>query len=52
MSALYETSNDLPEKVRTQVVELLNERLADAIDLATQTKQAHVQAPAKAGARR
>jgi starvation-inducible DNA-binding protein len=42
MSVLpHETSNDLPADVRTQVVELLNERLADGIDLATQTKQAH-----------
>jgi starvation-inducible DNA-binding protein len=37
----YETSNDLPEDVRGQVIDLLNQRLADAIDLATQTKQAH-----------
>lgn len=35
------TKNDLPETVRTKVVELLNARLADAIDLETQTKQAH-----------
>jgi starvation-inducible DNA-binding protein len=42
MSALaHETSNDLPEGVREQVATLLNERLADAIDLTTQTKQAH-----------
>jgi starvation-inducible DNA-binding protein len=42
MTALtYDTSNDLPENVRTQVADLLNQRLADAIDLATQTKQAH-----------
>src|SRR5437016_1836465 len=37
----YETRNDLPERVRAQVIELLNQRLADAIDLETQTKQAH-----------
>lgn len=37
----YETSNDLPESVRAQVIDLLNQRLADAIDLQTQTKQAH-----------
>lgn len=37
----YETSNDLPEGVRARVIGLLNQRLADAIDLATQTKQAH-----------
>jgi len=35
------TKNDLPENVRTQAIELLNSRLADAIDLATQIKQAH-----------
>ena len=37
----YDTSNDLPERVREQVIDLLNQRLADAIDLGTQTKQAH-----------
>jgi starvation-inducible DNA-binding protein len=37
----YETMNDLPEDVRGQVIELLNRRLADAIDLQTQSKQAH-----------
>ena len=37
----YETGNDLPEGVRAQVIDLLNQRLADAIDLGTQTKQAH-----------
>src|SRR5256885_10574067 len=37
----YETRTDLPERVRAQVIELLNQRLADAIDLETQTKQAH-----------
>lgn len=37
----YETSNDLPAEVRAQVANLLNERLADAIDLGTQSKQAH-----------
>jgi starvation-inducible DNA-binding protein len=35
------TKNDLPETVRSKVVELLNARLADAIDLQSQTKQAH-----------
>jgi starvation-inducible DNA-binding protein len=38
---MYETRNDLPPDVRTAVVELLNSRLADAIDLGTQAKQAH-----------
>lgn len=37
----FDTSNDLPEKVRGRVIDLLNQRLADAIDLATQSKQAH-----------
>ncbi|HEX9711313.1 MAG TPA: DNA starvation/stationary phase protection protein Dps [Actinomycetota bacterium] len=42
MTALaYDTSNDLPDNVRAQVAGLLNERLADVIDLATQAKQAH-----------
>lgn len=38
---MYDTRNDLPESVRTPVVNLLNQRLADAIDLGTQAKQAH-----------
>lgn len=37
----YETLNDLPKASREQVVDLLNQRLADAIDLQTQVKQAH-----------
>jgi starvation-inducible DNA-binding protein len=37
----HDTSNDLPPNVRDQVVALLNQRLADAIDLETQAKQAH-----------
>lgn len=35
------TRNDLPEDVRSQMIELCNHRLASAIDLATQVKQAH-----------
>jgi starvation-inducible DNA-binding protein len=35
------TKNDLPEKTRAAVIEVLDARLADAIDLQTQTKQAH-----------
>ena len=35
------TKNDLPETTRAKVVELLNARLSDAIDLQTQCKQAH-----------
>jgi starvation-inducible DNA-binding protein len=38
---MYPTANDLPEKTRTEAVRLLNARLADAIDLLTQAKQAH-----------
>jgi starvation-inducible DNA-binding protein len=35
------TKNDLPEKTRAEMVELLSARLADATDLQTQSKQAH-----------
>jgi starvation-inducible DNA-binding protein len=38
---MFKTKNDLSETVRGKAVELLNARLADAIDLQTQTKQAH-----------
>ena len=38
---LHPTKNHLPEKTRGPVVELLLARLADAIDLGTQIKQAH-----------
>lgn len=38
---MYTTKNDLAESIRTKVVQLLNARLADAIDLQTQMKQAH-----------
>jgi starvation-inducible DNA-binding protein len=38
---MYPTKNDLPETSRAKLVELLNVRLADAIDLQTQCKQAH-----------
>ena len=38
---LFLTKNDLPVEVRVQVAELLNNRLADCIDLQSQTKQAH-----------
>jgi starvation-inducible DNA-binding protein len=38
---MFDTRNDLPANTRTQVIELLNARLADAIDLGTQTKHAH-----------
>src|SRR5688572_11786812 len=35
------TKNDLPEPVRIWIAAILNARLADAIDLALQAKQAH-----------
>lgn len=40
-TTLYSTKNDLPTTTRTEVIALLNQRLADAIDLQTQCKQAH-----------
>src|SRR5260370_42604147 len=39
--AMFKTKNDISEDVRTKANDLLNARLADAIDLATQIKQAH-----------
>jgi len=38
---MYKTKIDLSEKVRRNVVVLLNDRLAEAIDLQSQIKQAH-----------
>jgi starvation-inducible DNA-binding protein len=38
---MFKTKNDLSEAIRTKVARLLNGRLADAIDLQTQSKQAH-----------
>jgi starvation-inducible DNA-binding protein len=38
---MFNTKNDLPECVRIKAIELLNARLADAIDLQTQIKHAH-----------
>src|SRR2546427_8406226 len=38
---LYPTKNDLPEATRIEVIALLNQRLAEAIDLQAQCKQAH-----------
>lgn len=40
-AGLVKTSHDLPEETRQEMVELLNEQLADTFDLFTQTKQAH-----------
>ena len=41
MSTLIHTLNDLSEETRLKVVELLNQSLADGIDLQLQIKQAH-----------
>ncbi len=38
---MHTTKNDLAKKNREKLVEMLNLRLADAIDLKTQAKQAH-----------
>ncbi len=38
---MHNTKNDLANGKREKVVEILNARLADAIDLKTQAKQAH-----------
>src|ERR1700757_2071042 len=38
---MFNTKNDISEATRSKAIELLNARLADAIDLQTQTKQAH-----------
>jgi starvation-inducible DNA-binding protein len=38
---MFDTRNDLPARTRIPLVELLNARLADAIDLGSQAKYAH-----------
>src|SRR5258707_6990231 len=38
---LFSTKNDLPEGKRVEAIGLLNQRLAEAIDLQSQCKQAH-----------
>jgi starvation-inducible DNA-binding protein len=38
---VHETKNDLSERVRSDVIDILGARLADAIDLQLQAKQAH-----------
>jgi starvation-inducible DNA-binding protein len=38
---MYETENDLPKDSRVEVIGIVNQRLADIIDLQTQLKQAH-----------
>jgi hypothetical protein len=40
LMAMFKTKNDLAEDTRAKVIELLNARLADAVDLQTQTKYA------------
>src|SRR5262249_8445113 len=37
----FETQNDLQSNTKASAIELLNDRLADSIDLALLTKQAH-----------
>ena len=41
VARMYPTKNDLPEAARGEAIGLLNQRLADSIDLQTQCKQAH-----------
>jgi starvation-inducible DNA-binding protein len=38
---MYETENDLPKSARILLNELINQRLADVVDLQMQLKQAH-----------
>ena len=38
---LIPTQNDLREKTRRAMIELLNQQLADVLDLSFQAKQAH-----------
>jgi len=38
---MHYTKNDLPELLRIKMVELLNQRVADNVDLLMQAKQAH-----------
>lgn len=38
---MFPTKNDMAKATRKAIIELLNNRLADAIDLQTQMKQAH-----------
>jgi starvation-inducible DNA-binding protein len=40
-AAMFSTRNSLSRDVRTQMIELLNQQLADTFDLYSQTKQAH-----------
>src|SRR5882672_3447439 len=38
---MYETENDIPQQRRSELNALMNQRLADAVDLQLQMKQAH-----------
>jgi starvation-inducible DNA-binding protein len=38
---MYETENDIPEQRRAELNALMNQQLANAVDLQTQMKQAH-----------
>ncbi|MGA2247360.1 MAG: DNA starvation/stationary phase protection protein Dps [Verrucomicrobiota bacterium] len=38
---MYETENDITKERRTQLIALMNQRLASAVDLQMQIKQAH-----------
>src|SRR3989441_11241459 len=40
-SKMYETENDIPKDRRSELNALMNQRLADAVDLQMQMKQAH-----------
>ena len=40
-AALHPSKIDLPQDTRRQIIDLLNARLADAVNLSTQMKQAH-----------
>ena len=37
----YDTENDLPKSKRAELIVVINQRLADAVDLQAQLKQAH-----------
>lgn len=41
LTRTFESSVNLSESIRRQVIEILNARLADTLDLKTQAKQAH-----------
>jgi starvation-inducible DNA-binding protein len=40
-TTMYETENDLPKTDRVELITLINQRLADCLDLQAQLKQAH-----------